>query len=177
MKTLNHLELLEKIKSLKGMAILGIESLTDARARKTGNPFGKILKKTRAVVHCGADYESAVNREALRQGGSPEFTAESLPYGQWLIPGKVIEHKGEFQLRTQSTPGKRRKQAPKVAFQTESGLPLSYDEVKPFLPPKTESNKQQEETGIVETVHVRNFKFDSIKKIRIAGTTYTLRKA
>lgn len=173
MKTLNHSQLVEKIATIKGMAIVGLLATTDARARKTNNPFFPITKTIRAIGFVGANYENAVNREANRQGETPEFQAESLPWGQWLIPGKIIEHKGEMYLRTQTTPGNRRKTPAKVLnYRAGDGKFISRDEAKPFLPVARESNKQQEETGIQQTVWVRTYSFDSLKKMRIAGQTY-----
>ena len=174
MQTITESELIEKISKINS-TFVGLETLTDARALKTGNPYGKIFKKTRSVAHIGANYEESVNREAERQGEKPEFQAEPLPYGEWKVANKIIEHKGEFQLRTHLTPRKR-KQSPKVEFFAENGAKLTYDEVKPYLPEKRESNKQQEETGIQKTVWVRNYAFKSIKRIRINGTTYNLVK-
>lgn len=157
------------------MTIVGLLALTDSRARKTGNPYGTIYKQVRAVGFVGADYELAVNREAIRQEQSATFQGESLPWGQWLIPHKVIQHNGKLYLRTQTTPGNRQRQAAKViCYRDTNGKFLARDDVKPFLPVVRESAKQQNETGIDKTVWVRTYAFDSIQKIRIAGTTYKL---
>lgn len=175
MKSLDYNKLIKMLEAKKGTAIVGIQALTDAKAKKTGNPFGVIYKQIRAVGFVGANYEQSVNREALRQGGKAEFDAESLPWGKWLVPNKVIEHKGEFYLRTQTTPGIRRNCPAKViCFRNEKGNFLNKNEVKPFLPVARESNKQQEETGIDKTVWVRTYKFSSIQKIRVNGETFEL---
>jgi hypothetical protein len=179
------------LQGIKGMAIVGIEALTDARANKfarvsdedkakgikrgTPNPFGTIHKLVRTTGFVGVDYEASVNREASRQGGTASFDADPLPWGEWLIPSKVITHKGNLYLRTQTTPGTRRKVACKVlSYRGENGQFLSREQVKPYLPEAKESNKQQEETGITETVWVRTYAFNSIQKIRINSQTYKL---
>lgn len=183
MKPITYGQLLNLIRKCPGLLMVGLYALTDAKALKTGNPFpGKLIfKQIVATGIVGADYESAVNREANRQGGQPEFDAESLPWGSWLIPGKVIEHTDKagnynLYLRTQTTPGNRRTVPAKViCYRNASGHILTKAEVSPFLPPVLyESNKQREETGINETVWVRTYKFSSIRKIRIAGITYTV---
>ena len=174
MKIINHLELLKIILNSKGAMIVGIVALTDSKARKTGNPFGTIFKQIRTVAFVGVDYENSVNREIERQEKQTNFVAESLPWGQWEILNKVISHKGEFYLRTQSTPGQRRVQPAKVlAYRDSEGKFLSYNDVKQFLPESKESTKQQE-TGLNKTVWVRTYKFSSIIKIRINGETYKL---
>ena len=174
MKTLTHLELVEKLQGVSS-TFVGLETLTDARARK--NPFGRIFKKTRLVASIGGEYQRSVNREAERQDGKPQFKAESLPYGQWSAKNKVIEHNGEFQLRVLATPGKRMRQPAKVQFYDCAGNLLDFNSIKPFLSPARESIKQQVTTGINKTVWVRNYAFKSIKRIRINGTTYNLIKA
>ena len=178
MKTLTYSKLIEKLKSAKGAAIVGIEALTDAKPLKTGNPFDGILKHVRAVGFVGADYGKAVQREGERQGAekAAEFVAESRPWGEWLIPLKVATHKGEFYLRTQSTPGQRRKQPARLlCYRDNKGQFLSPDAVKPFLPKKAESKKQAE-SGLAEKIDVREYKFSSIRKVRIGGETFQLVK-
>ena len=171
---MQHAELVNILKNSNGALPVGILAVTDAKALKTGNPFGTILKTVRAVGWVGAKYENAVNREGVRQGVDAEFVAAPLPWGDWLVKNKVITHKGEFYLRTQSTPGGRKRQAAKVlAYRGENGQYLSREQVAPFLPKTRESAKQQE-AGLEETIFVRTYKLNSIKRIRIGGKTHDL---
>lgn len=173
--TINHAQLLELVKQSKGMLILGIESVTDTRCRKTGNPFGQVFKRVYAVSFCGANYETAVNNEALRQGCEPVFESQPLPWGEYLIQNKVITHKGKLYLACQWTPGKRLAQPAIVkGYATEDGTPVSYSDIAAFLPAKREVKTQQEQTGIEETVWFRAYSFDSIRKIRIGGRAYNV---
>jgi hypothetical protein len=175
--TLTQKQLLERLKNSQGTVIVGIEAITDARANKTGNPHGKILKHVRAVGIVGADYQTSVNNEALRQNGKPVFKAEKLPWGEWLVNGKVIQHNGRLYMRTQCTPGQRRKQPAKVlSYRDENGKFISKDEAMKFVPVRQESTKQQNKTGIEKTLWVSTYAFDSIKKVRIGGQTYELTK-
>ena len=177
MKSLTHTQLVSLITAHKGAAIIGLEAITDAKPLKTGNPFDGINKHVRAVGFVGANYGEAVKREGSRQGvDASEFVADSRPWGQWLIPNKVAEHKGELYLRTQSTPNQRRKQPARLlAYRDNNGKFLSRDEVKPFLPKKTESAKQAA-AGLVGKVDVREYKFSSIRKVRVNGQTFALVK-
>ncbi len=176
MKTITHNELVGLIASQSGAFSVGLLTETDTKARKTGNPFGKITKRARLSGFVGADYQKAVNREGERQGVAADFKAESRPWGTWLIPNKVAENKGKFYLRTQSTPGQRKINTARVlAYLSETGETLTREQVNPFLPVPKEPAKQ-ELAGLNETIFVREFAFDSILKIRVAGETFQLVK-
>lgn len=171
-------QLVALVQGYPGAVIVGLEALTDARARKTGNPFGEIFKRIRCAAFVGANYQAAVEREAGRQGeDATDFQTEKLPWGTWLIPNKIIVYKGNYYLRTQSTPGQRRKVAARVlGYFDSAGQKLVAEKVKPFLPKKTESNKQQEDAGLNETVWVRTYAVASLERVRIAGQTYRMVK-
>lgn len=176
METITKQKLIETLASTPGARPVGILATIDARARKTGNPFGAISKTVRAVGFVGADYGNSVKREGARQGArsAGDFIPQSLPWGQWAVNGKVIEHKGEFYLRTQSTPGNRAKQPARVLnYRGENGQFLSREQVAPFLPEVKESAKQ-EAAGLTETIHVRTYKLSNIQRIRLNGRTFQL---
>jgi len=173
---MNYSTLVSILAMAKGANIVGIEALTDAKARKTNNPFGQIFKHVRAVGFTGADYETAVVNEGLRQDKESSFTSEPLPWGVWHIDGKVISHKGEFYLRLQTTSGQRNRQPAKVlSYRGQNGQFLSYDSIKDFLPKKRESAKQVAAGLKPESeIMVRTYKFASIKKLRIFGQSFNL---
>lgn len=184
MKKLTHSQLVELLAQSKGAFPVGIVSETDTGALKTGNPYGVIWKKAVGVTFTGAKYEDAVNREAGRQDGTGGFKSAGLkPWQEEIIENKVIRHKteGTLYLRTQSTPGQRKHAHIKVLnYRGENGQFLGFDKVKPFLPKKSASKKQLavgvgDETGTdKKQVQVRDFKFESIKKIRIGKERFEL---
>lgn len=172
---MTYAELVARV-SRPGAVIVGIDALTNAKAKKTGNPFGEIFKASRGVAMVGADYGEAVKREGARQGATEaeNFVAQSRPWGVWLVPSKVAENKGKLYLRTQSAPRQRKVSPWKVrSFRDASGKFLSAEEVKPFLPEKSDSARQSE-VGLTEKIEVREFAFDSIRRIRIDGRTFDL---
>jgi len=179
MKSLTHTQLVKIITAHKGAAIVGITAITDAKARKTGSPFTNgVNKHVRAVGFVGADYGASVKREGARQHATlaAGFEAQPLPWGAWLVPNKVIAHKGELYLRTQSTPGQRKRQPARLlAYRDNDGKFLSPAEVKPLLPAKTESATQAA-VGLEEKIDVRTYKFSSIRKVRVNGETFALVK-
>lgn len=177
-KTITHGGLIALLAGLPGATFASLVTHTDARLRKTGNPLALPVFKLTVVSNAtiGADYESAVNREAGRQAGTETFQAGELPKGRnWLVPGKVLvsDCGTKYYLRTQSTPGQRRKFRVKlVGYVQADGQHASRSAVKPFLPPVYESAKQQSQTGIEQTVWVRDYLFTSLGLIKINGQTY-----
>jgi len=96
MQNLTYSQFIAKLNAHAGAAIVGLNAHTDTKALKTNNPFpnAQIFKRVRAVGFVGADYEKSVQREGERQGADASgFVADKLPWGQWHLPGKVIEHK------------------------------------------------------------------------------------
>lgn len=177
MKTITHKELVASVASKAGAMPVGIVATVDAKLLKTGNPFGNVSKRVRAVGFVGAKYGASVAREGERQGvDASTFEASTLPWGQWLIPNKVIAHKGAMYLRTQSTPGQRQRQPAKVlAYVGSNGGKLTHEQVFPFLPAKSVSAKQVE-AGLdaSKQVDVRTYAFASIERVRLNGCTYRL---
>lgn len=177
MKKITHKELASLLASVPGAMPVGIDAETDAKARKTGNPYGTIKKRIRAVGFVGADYVTGLVREGARQGvDATEFQVDSLPWGEWLTVDKVIVHKGAFYLRTQTSPGQRNRQPAKVlAYLGENGETLTKEQVDPFLPRETVSAKQAA-IGIdaAKQVKVRTYAFASLRKVRVAGQSFVV---
>ncbi len=178
MKTLTQSQLVAIIAGSPGVVMLGLQTLTDTKARKTGNPFGQIFKRTKLGAVVGADYQKSVEREAGRQGAdASEFEAEKLPWGEWVkgLEGKVIQHKGELFLRTQSTPGQRAAiPAHLLGYFDATGKELAKESVAPFIKEAGESAKQQDEAGLDSTIWVRTYKLSSVEQVTINGEVYQL---
>lgn len=176
MQTITHSQLVSAVTARAGMTFIGIDSLTDAKALKTGNPFPEktILKKSCFVGHVGASYGNAVIREAAKEGFASDFEPEALPWGEWEVINKVIIHKGERYLRTQTIGKVRRTRPAVVKYRDVTGKFLSRDQVKDFLPKVSVSARQTEEGLIGEKaqVQVRSFKFSSLLRVRVGGKTY-----
>lgn len=178
---LTHGKLVALLQGLPGTVFASMVSVTDARLLKTNNPLALPVLKISFVrnVTIGADYEKAVNREAIRQDCSPTFTSGALPKNRtWLVYGKVLESEtapGTYYLRTQSTPGQRRtSQAKILGYRQANGEKATRSQVAPFLPKVYESAKQQAQTGIDLTIQPRDYLFTSIALIKISGQTYEI---
>jgi hypothetical protein len=178
--TITHQQLRDLVAlTVTGSMPVGILAVTDTRSRKTGNPWRTVFKTVRAVGWVGAKYGDGVRREGNRQGAdASEFKAAPLPWGEWEVPGKVIAHKGNLYLRTQATPGMRRKSPARVlGYHAASGETLTREQVAPFLPVESGSAKQAA-AGLSsdprEQIWVGTYAFASLRKVRIAGRTYTV---
>jgi len=179
-ETITHQQLRDLIATIvTGSMPVGILAVTDTRSRKTNNPWRTVYKTVRAVGWVGARYADSVRREGDRQGADAQgFQAAPLPWGQWNVPGKVIEHKGTFYLRTQATPGMRRQQPARVlGYHAATGETLTREQVAPFLPVESGSAKQAAaglSSDPKEQVWIGTYSFASLRRVRIAGRTYTV---
>jgi hypothetical protein len=113
----------------------------------------------------GASYGRAVEKQS-----GQTFTPDALPWGQWLVPNKVITHKGELYLRTIA-----RNQRPMASYFLSACKAIEKEKVLPFLTTPAPSARQ-ETVGLhgKRQVRVRTIKFDNIKTIKIKGETYSL---
>mgnify|MGYP000909619312 CR=1 FL=1 len=190
MKTISHSELLSLLQSKqgKGTFAVSLETVTDARALKTGNPYKgkKIFKKSKFATILGANYERAVQREGGRQGeeAAADFVASALPKDRdWQVPGLVlysVKNPGVLYLRTQSTPGQRNLATARVDYIDVDGNEISREKAEKFLPVRSASIAQLA-AGVGETalvngegaesgqIQVNDFKFSSIRSITIDG--------
>ena len=176
MKEITYQQLAEMITASKGAMPVGIVAETEVKAKKTGNPFASIRKGIKAVGFVGANYEASVNREMGRQGvaGEKQFIADSLPWGEWEVAGKLISHKGKRYLRTQSSPGQRRRQRAKITYWKADGKFTQHAVIERFLPAKSHSDKQEAVGLAAEQIDVRTYAFESLRKVRIKGVTYKI---
>jgi hypothetical protein len=178
MKKITHKELASLLASKPGAMPIGIVSRTDSDARKTGNPYGKVYKLAKGAVWTGTKYQDGVNTEAVRQGLAPTFEAGPLPdWQEWVTPNKVIRNKktGGLMLRTQSQPNQRKMHSFRVTgYETESGVPVPVDAIKPFLPVPSSSRKQEAigMVGVEKQTAPRNYNFSSLLVVRIRGVRY-----
>ena len=88
-----------QIINLKGCKIASITTRTSVAVPKKYMVGGEVTKVTTKEVQINYDYEDAVNNRLKKEGKAPTFSAKSLPWGEWLIPNKIITHNGKCYLR------------------------------------------------------------------------------
>lgn len=174
MQTINNTNanILSVLSSIANGTFVGMTSLTEPKMRKTNNPFNghKVQKYTIQTLQWGYSYENAVNN---RTDCDTEFVAEPLKWGEWLIPNKVITHKGKLYARLYKVDNGV---APQVTYLIDGVIATEEQEriIKSFLIAPSESRRQAE-VGLTEhQVKPRDFAFDSIVAIRTQGEEYEI---
>lgn len=171
LKTITQTQALEILVNRNGAVIASFGTLTDSKARKTGNPFGTIMKTARFTGIVGADYEKMVQRQEVKVTGQETFQTQSLPWGEWVKgkEGKVISHKGKLYLRISFPPNVNQPKA-RITYRTEGGRFVPKKKALEFIPTPAPSRRQAE-VGVEEEkeVKVRTFSLDSIRYIKVNG--------
>ena len=109
---------------------------------------GEVTKRVSGSVQLFYSYENAVNNRLEAAGEERTFEAQSLPWGEWLIPNKLIAHNGEIYLRYYTYAGGH--------LDTEyfvAGRPATDDEValiKAWKESKSKTSHTQEAAGLEE---------------------------
>ena len=176
MQTINNTtDLLNILNGISNGTFVGVHSLTEPKMRKTGNPFNGHLVQKMSVqtLQWGYNYENAVNN---RIDGDKEFVAEPLKWGEWLVPNKVITHKGNLYARFYKVDNENCKVN---TYYLIDGV-IADDEqektIKSFLIAPSESARQAE-VGLTEhQVKPRDFKFSSIIGLSCKGEMYNVEK-
>jgi hypothetical protein len=167
-QTINQAQLMEILRDVKGATPLTISALVDARARKTGNPFAKILKLSKVNGMTGADYEKSVNRQLDREGKDQlSFTANERKWGERIGPA-LVSNGGKLYLVIHP----QRTAKPVYFGQNETGLRhVSKETIAAFLPaPKPATNQ-----GTDKEIVYRNYSLENITALSIGGKTYRVR--
>ena len=88
----HQLSFIKDLKEFKGCSFCTIVYHSDVKApKKLG--LGKVVKVVKLNAQFNYDYENAVNNRLEKQDKARSFSADSLPFGNWLYPNKVIEYK------------------------------------------------------------------------------------
>lgn len=162
--------------NLKGCQFINVVALTDADMYLRNNPFkGRVQKLTITPMQFGYDYERAVNNRLAREGKEANFSAEKLPWGEWLKgwENKVLEYKDMLYLRTYCVRDAR----PRTFYLLDGHLASTeeYAHFAPYLKASSTSAKQSN-AGLVEEFQVkpRDYKFKSIVAITMNHTRIIL---
>jgi len=179
----NSADLANTVKGLIGSSVCSMELTTivktNKKSRATKIPFaetfkGEIFRSYKEFGNFNWSYENAVNNQRDREGVEEEFTAKSLPWGEWLAGGenKVISHKGSYYLRYYTGANANSKADKKSVYHYEDGTPLTDREINllsEFTPPKKKPSTTQ---GVQKQVEPKVVKMNGIAKLIIGGTTY-----
>jgi len=159
--TLSSSQFVSLLSQKMGTLIIGLKTIT-APEVKRGGP-SDLLKVSTGKVILGASYQSAV-----RAQGGEGFESAPLPWGEWFVSRKIIEHKGELYLAHV-----RRNSPPMASFFFSGGYIIPSEKVTPWLRQKGE-NQRQAQVGVTgkKQVAFRTIKFANIKTIKCGGKVF-----
>jgi len=162
---MDNTQILNGLKDVNKGAFAYIEYKSEVKGVKRLLNGAEVTKVVKANIQLNYDYESAVNRRLEKQGDNGNFTAQSLPYGQWLIPNKVITHNGKLYLRAYQVSGARVETTYFIngAVATNEQRTLLNE----HFAQKNNNSNTQESVGLVENqVKPFNVAFENIIALR-----------
>tara|TARA_Y100000310_G_scaffold23361_3_gene22342 strand:- start:130 stop:687 length:558 start_codon:yes stop_codon:yes gene_type:complete len=154
--------------SFEGISLAGLETITDARALKTGNPFKNktILKQSRLLVNIGGKYHNWLKNQAKReQLQNVEFIIKQRTWGEKVDGTSLIYYDkfDKFYLEVLVV------KVFETIYTDIDGNVLTRDEVKPFLPKKKESKTQD---VLTKKVYLRDYTLTNIRKFAFDTKVY-----
>jgi hypothetical protein len=164
-------DILSVLGTVRGATPITFTAKTDARAKKTGNPFALPIRKTSRVNGMiNFQYDAGVIRR-LEKEGKPLTAFERGESWHELVKdseGRLTpfcRHKstGDLYVRFMLI---RRLGEPE--FEDGEGNPLTAEQAAPFLPKANEYTNQGLDNPLVFLV----YKLDSIRSITVSGETF-----
>ena len=174
MKKVSHAELVNIISNVRGCKFAHITTNTEVKVKRDC-PFQNVRKVTSRRVQINYGYENAVNNHLERNGEQRNFVGGSLPWGAWLIPNKVIEHKLNLYLRTYEPAN-----ASETSYYVLSDGRMANDHdtevINAYAYAKSYGSEKQANFGLTydEQVKPKAVSFDSIVEISINGEKYQI---
>ena len=179
MKTITVEELQEVLANIHHATPISLVALTDARAKKTANPFGQILKLTKVNAFTGTSYQNAVRRQEKRE--MPEapatFVAQERAWGERsaetpALVSKVDKETGKevFYLVVQV----QHTSEPLYLVRKATGrglVAVPTEVVAPFLPVSREPINQPVEKPVVW----KTYALTSLPRVSIGGERYRIK--
>ena len=158
---------------VKGATICTLVTATTPKMRKGGNPFldTTITKICKQQMQFGYNYENAVNNRIENElGAERTFEAEPLAWGEWVVPNKIITHKGELYGRFYTMPNATVEVVYMVGNRTATAEEVA---VIKSLEQKSGFSNRQAEVGLTDhQVQPRCYKLSNIVSLTTCGWTY-----
>jgi hypothetical protein len=163
MRTLTRNELIGFLTGIRGATFATLTTETEPKLLKTGNTLGTVRKVSRVNVCLGFQYEAAVNRQRVREDGTPDFESAPRQWGE-RIPGTVlVSHKGKTYLETKVEKSLDHK------YLGTNGTVLADELIAPFLPKKGATRQ-----GTEKEIIVRDYDIGSIRHVSCKGEEYVI---
>ncbi len=172
--TINELgEILMQQTTVKGASIIcNILQYTDAKLKKTNNPYKEVFKLTQMNVLLNTEYVRGV----LIQLSKENKDESEYQQGTNTMPLTFGENnrfigtfKGEYVLQYRPYDNSK----PNVRyFDNSNGNELNYEDIKPFLPAKKVATNQ----GTEKEILWRKLYLKNLIEFKFLGTTYKVIK-
>jgi len=161
---------LMKIQTVKGMPMFAsIFQLTNARAKKTGNPYSQINKLSKVSVILNTDYVKAVTNQLTKED------KEATDYKQGINTNPLtfgennqfigVNNKGEFVLQYRPNDNVK----PLTIFFAD-GKRVEKAEIAQFLPTVSKPTNQ----GTEREIMWRKVNLSNVLRLTVNGTTYNV---
>ena len=163
------MELFNLLKNIVGCQFAHAIFMTEVKLpKKVG--LGVVTKRFEGEIQLNYSYQNAVNNRLEKQGNAPSFKSDSLPYGKWEIPNKVIMTKNGRQMRYYSVKGAHCKVEYFVDGNEANASQLEI--IKAYQAAK--HSKKQAQSGLSENqVYAQNVKFENVLELKANGEHYT----
>lgn len=181
-KTVTVSQLREILNGISHAMPIAFSALVDAKAKKTGNPYGDISKLSRVQAFTGADYEKSVNRQLDREGKTQlEFTAKERSWGERVSPA-LVQNGGKFYLVAQvlktakpvylvRKPWKLNAPNTGTILREQILTPIAKEAIAAFLPAVRPATNQGTEKEVV----YRNYSLENLISVSVNGLRLRVR--
>jgi len=154
--------------SFEGISLVGLEAITDARAKKTDNPFKDkiVLKQSRLIANIGGRYHNWLQNQAKRERlQDVEFVIKPAKWGKHVEGTSLIycDKTDKFYLEMLIV------KVFETIYTDVDGNVLTREEVKPFLPKRKESKTQD---LLKKKVYLRRYMLTNIRKFAFDNSLY-----
>lgn len=152
--------------ALKSAVICTLHTETELRMLKTGNIYyGRVRKRSKVNVIVGCDYESAVNKQLVRESipDAPEesFKAKPRVWGTRIHGTPFVTHNGTLYLETMVL----RSLDHEYIVDGKSATPSQVEYIERMLGNRKEGESQPIEKKVIW----RDYKLGSIRAVKLGG--------
>lgn len=159
---MNVYQFRDALLTCKGAMIVTISTETEpALIAPKSNPYKGITKLGEVNGVINWVYETAVNRQRVKEDKEPDFTAFPRKWGQRIKGTPLVEHKGQHYLEMKVQSARAR------YFLATREVP--YEEVKPHLRPNGPSRQ-----GVDNEIILRDYALEHIKAITYGQETVAI---
>jgi hypothetical protein len=159
--------LMDMLINYNGHGFVGLTTLTDARLKK--NPFGKVLKKTKLLANIGFHYSNSLNNQAKREGKKIEFNIQPRRWGVRMENTPLVRHVDKETGAEKFYLEYKAENVQSVEYFTETGEPLTKEQIQEYFPKKSISSTQKE---LDKKIILRDVQIENILSLRISKRVF-----